>query len=371
MVKFRVTKDYTFNLLLNIKNLLKAFLEGIIMVDFTNKHLATIEDFLAESIKQSAILSEEDLDSKEIVFQLSEEVRLKQFRWSDSSIVCVPNVVRIVLPETKASKVEEIEMLFAAPAFTKTLTDYLESSKFHLVLPIRTEVELVSKGSSRLIYSAGRCLLALDWPLPEEAENFNVVIDDIKKKVLEVQERKPQIPLIGRLTSLNADVYQNNYFLTKEITYIGRLRTVRDDQTGQFLRKNDFVFSQLEDPEAIGNSVSRQHAKIEFRDNSFVLVDQGSANSTVIERREQGAPITAIVTGASGAKLQDGDIIILGSARLRFNIVESIDKNVFVLQQGQDLIAKKLERGLPKQTFKISAIYLPEELKNELDKNKS
>lgn len=337
------------------------------MVDFTNKHLAMIEDFLAESIKHSSLLSEEDIDSKEIVFQLSEEVRLKQFRWADN-IVCVPNVVRIVLLETKANKVEEIEMLFAAPAFTKTLTDYLESSKFHLVLPIRTEVELVSKGSSRLMYSAGRCMLRLDWPLPEEAENFNVVIDDVKKKVLEVQERKPQIPLVGRLTSLNADVYQNNYFITKEITYIGRLRVVRDDQTGKFLRRNDFVFSQLEDPEATGNSVSRQHAKVEFRDSAFFLVDQGSANSTIIERREHGAPVTAIVAGNLGAALQDGDIIILGSARLRFNIVDNIDKNVFVLQQGQDLLARKLERGLPRRTFKISAIYLPEELQKELDK---
>jgi len=337
------------------------------MVDFTNKHLAVIEDFLAESIKHSSLLSEEDIDAKEIVFQISEEVRLKQFRWADN-IVCVPNVVRVVLLETKANKVEELEMLFAAPAFTKTLTDYLESNSFHLVLPIRTEVELVSKGSSRLMYSAGRCVLTLDWPLPEEAENFNVVIDDVKKKVLEVQERKPQIPLIGRLTSLNADVYQNNYFITKEITYIGRLRVVRDNETGKFLRRNDFVFAQLEDAEAIGNSVSRQQAKIEFRDNCFVLVDQGSANATIIERRLPGAPVTAIVTGVLGAKLEDGDIIILGSARLRFNIVDSIDKNVFALQQSQDLLAKKLERGVPKQTFKISAIYLPEEIKKELDK---
>ncbi len=337
------------------------------MVDFTNKHLAIIEDFLAESIKQSTLFSEQDIDAKEIVFQISEEVRLKQFRWAEN-IVCVPNVVRIVLLETKANKVEELEMLFTSPAFTKTLTDYLESNKFHLVLPIRTEVELVSKGSSRLMYSAGRCVLTLDWPLPEEAENFNVVIDDVKKKVLEVHQRKFQIPLIGRLTSLNADVYQNNYFITKEITYIGRLRVVRDSQTGEFLRRNDFVFAQLEDAEATGNSVSRQQAKIEFRDNSFVLIDQGSANATIIERRLHGAPVTAIVTGTPGAPLEDGDIIILGSARLRFNIVENIDKNVFVLQQSQDLLAKKLERGVPKKTFKISAIYLPEEIKDELNK---
>jgi len=336
------------------------------MVDFSNKYLATIEDFLTESIKHSSVISFDDLDVKEIVFQISEEVRLKQFRWADNT-VCVPNVVRILLLESKADKVEELEMLFNAPAFTKTLTDYLQSNNFHLILPIRTEVELVSKGSSRLMYSAGRCLLTLDWPLPEEAENIDVVIDDVKKKVLQVQERKPQISLIGRLTALNADVYQNNYFITKEITYIGRLRIVRDSETGKFLRRNDFVFAQLEDPEATGNSVSRQHAKIEFCDNAFILIDQGGANPTIIERKILGAPNVIAVTGTEGINLADGDTIILGSAKVRFNFVESIDKNTFVLQQNQDLLAKKLERGLPKQTFKISALYLPEEIKHQLN----
>ncbi len=336
------------------------------MVDFSNKYLATIEDFLNESIKHSTLLSLDDLDPKEIVFQISEEVRLKQFRWTDNSI-CVPNVVRVFLLENKANKVEELEMLFSAPAFTKTLTSYLESNNFHLILPIRIEIELVSKGSSHLMYSAGRCLLNLDWPLAEEAENFNVLVDDVKKKVLEVQERKPKIPLIGRLAALNADVYQNNFFITKEITYLGRLRIVRNTETGQFLRRNDFVFSQLEDPEAIGNSVSRQHAKIEFRNNEFVLIDQGSANSTAIERRVQGSSIITKVD-EEGVSLQDADIIILGSARVKFNIVESIDKNAFVLQQNQDLLARRLEKGLARKTFKISALYLPEEIKDKLDK---
>lgn len=335
------------------------------MVDFSNKYLAIIEDFLSESIKHSLLLSLDDLDPKEIVFQLSEEVRLKQFRWTDNS-VCVPNVVRVFLLENKASKVEELEMLFSAPAFTKTLTSYLESNNFHLVLPIRTEIELVSKGSSHLMYSAGRCLLNLDWPLPEEAENFDVLVDDVKKKVLEVQERKPQVPLIGRLTALNADVYQNNFFITKEITYLGRLRIVRNSETGQFLRRNDFVFSQLEDPEAIGNSVSRQHAKIEFHNGGFILIDQGSANSTAIERRVNSNPVITKVSGTDGVSLQDGDTIILGSARVKFNIVESIDRNAFVLQQSQDLLARRLEKGLARKTFKISALYLPEEIKDKL-----
>src|ERR1051326_1399808 len=192
------------------------------MVDFSNKYLAQIEEFLTDSVNNSATLSMADLDPKEIVFQLAEEVRIKQFSWTNN-MICVPNVVRILLLEAKADKTEDIEMLFSAPIFINSMTGYLEENNFHLIMPIRVEVELISKGNSRAMYCEGRCLLSLDWPLAEEPEIVDVVIDDIKKQVLEVQARKPQIPLVARLTALNADVYRNNFYITKEITYLGRL----------------------------------------------------------------------------------------------------------------------------------------------------
>ncbi|MEW6730897.1 MAG: FHA domain-containing protein [Acidobacteriota bacterium] len=325
------------------------------MVDFSNRYLASIEEYLIDALSNNPMLSTTDIDPKEIVFQLAEEVRTKRFSWQDNT-TCVPNVVRIFLLEEKADLTEEIEMLFSTPSFTKLLTSYMEESGCHLLMPIRVEVELASKGSSRMMYCVGRCVLTLDWPLAEEAELINIVIDNIRKQILEVQERQPAIPLIGRLTALNADVYRNNFFITKEITYLGRLRVVRDSENGRFLRRNDFVFAQLDDPKAVNNSVSRQHAKIEFRDNSFYLSDQGSANCTAIERGRTGSLSAIPVTVGTGAELRDNDIILLGSARVRFNIVDRIDTAALVLQQDQDRLARKLERGTAMSTMKLPAI---------------
>lgn len=321
------------------------------MADFSNPHLTQIIDFLTESLNHHTVLSESDIDAREIVFQIGQEVRRSQVKWTDG-MVCVPNVVRILLLEEKADKTEAIEMLFSSPTFINHLTEYLQEEQLHLIMPLRVEVELVSKGSSRLMYSAGRCLLQLDWPLAEEADLVNIVIDDIKKQVLEVQERKPQIPMVARLTALNVDVYRNNFYITKEITYLGRLRVVRDSETGRFLRRNDFVFSQLEDPKAVNNSISRQHAKIEFRKNAFYLVDQGSANSTAVERGKTGAFKTFGAT-KEGIELQDGDILLLGSARVRFNITDHVDTAAVVLQREQDRLAEKLERSAPQKTTKL------------------
>jgi len=324
------------------------------MVDFSNKHLTTIEEFLEDSIKNNPSLNSADLDPKEIVFQLAEEVRLKQFRWTDN-MICIPNVIRILLLEEKADKIEELEMLFSSPTFVNSFAGYVEENDYRLLMPERVEVELRSKGSSSMMYCAGRSVLTLDWPLPEEAETVDIVIDEVKKQILQVQERKPQIPLIGRLMALNADVYRNNFFVTTEITYMGRLRVVRDERD-RFLRRNDFVFAQLEDNQAISNSVSRRHAKIEFHQNSFYLVDQGSANCTAVERAQDGAPIAIPVTGTRGAELKDGDIILLGSARIRFNIVDQIDMTNFAKQKYQAQVAEKRERSTPMATLKVPAI---------------
>ena len=324
------------------------------MVDFSNKHLTTIEEFLEDSIKNNPSLNSADLDPKEIVFQLAEEVRLRQFRWTDN-MICIPNVIRILLLEEKADKIEELEMLFSSPTFVNSFAGYVEENDYRLLMPERVEVELRSKGSSSMMYCAGRSVLTLDWPLPEEAETVDIVIDEVKKQILQVQERKPQIPLIGRLMALNADVYRNNFFVTTEITYMGRLRVVRDERD-RFLRRNDFVFAQLEDNQAISNSVSRRHAKIEFHQNSFYLVDQGSANCTAVERAQDGAPIAIPVTGTRGAELKDGDIILLGSARIRFNIVDQIDMTNFAKQKYQAQVAEKRERSTPMATLKVPAI---------------
>lgn len=317
------------------------------MIDFSNPHLAKIEALINRTIEHSSTLHPEDLDAKEIIFQLGEELRTKKVHWQES-MVCVPNVLRILMHEDKADREEDVEMLFNSPDLLNPLTLYLAEQGLHILMPLRTEVELLSRGSSRLMYTTGRIALTMDWPLAEEAEMLDIMIDDIKKQILTIQERKPSIPQVARLTALNADVYRNNYLITKEITHIGRLRMVRDE-AGKFIRSNDFVFAQLEDPQAVGNSVSRSHARIEYRDGGFWLSDQGSANQTWIERDRQQILVEKPL------QLEDADILIFGSARVRFNILEKIDLHELAMQQAQRRTAAKVERGTPMKTIKMEA----------------
>lgn len=318
------------------------------MIDFSNPHLAQIEALINRTIERSNTLLPEDMDAKEIIFQLGEELRTKQVHWQDNTI-CVPNVLRILMHEDKADREEDVEMLFNSPDLLNLLTLYLAEQKLHILMPLRTEIELLSRGSSRLMYTTGRIALTLDWPLAEEAEVLDILIDDIKKQILAIQERKPSIQHVARLTALNADVYRNNYLITKELTHIGRLRMARDSETGRFIRSNDFVFAQLEDPQAIGNSVSRRHARIEYRDGKFWLSDQGSANQTWIERGGERMLVE------KAEPLEDADILVFGSARVRFNILDKVDLYELAMQQAQQRTAAKVERGAPMKTIKMQA----------------
>ncbi len=54
---------------------------------------------------------------------------------------------------------------------------------------------------------------------------------------------------------------------------------------------------------------SRQHAKLQRRDNSFVLIDVGSANGTQVNRHD-----------VERTELQDGDVIRIGETQLLFKV---------------------------------------------------
>ncbi|MCS6886437.1 MAG: FHA domain-containing protein [Acidobacteriota bacterium] len=317
------------------------------MIDFSNPYLAQIEAIINKAVESSSTILAEDIDAKEIIYQLGEELRIKRVTWTDG-LVCVPNVLRILMYEDKANREEDVERLFNSAELLNLLTLYLAEQKLHILMPLRAETELLSRGSSRLMYSTGRITLTLDWPLAEEADVLDIVIDDVKKQILAVQERKPAIPQVGRLMALNADVYRNNFLITKEITYIGRMRVVRDE-SGMFVRKNDFVFSQVDDAEAISNSVSRSHARIEYRNGKFWLSDLGSANRTWIERGEQKILVE------KPEALEDGDILVLGKARVKFNILDQLDLKELALQQAAQRTISKVERRTPMKTTIIQA----------------
>ena len=94
---------------------------------------------------------------------------------------------------------------------------------------------------------------------------------------------------------------------------LGRCTHVRDSRN-QLVRTNHVAFADSDD--ALNRTVSRRHAHLEYApgEKAFRVYDDGSEQGTAVSR---GGRTIAVPPGARGVRLQPGDEILLGNARLR------------------------------------------------------
>ena len=118
------------------------------------------------------------------------------------------------------------------------------------------------------------------------------------------------------LTVTHGVAVQQCYTFTSSPIAIGRGEEVRDSRQ-RLLRTNDLVFA--EGGGDVNDTVSRRHARIEHDEASgtFRVYDDGSAQGTSVVRQGRGIPVPR---GTRGTRLQSGDEIVLGQARVRVNI---------------------------------------------------
>jgi hypothetical protein len=116
-----------------------------------------------------------------------------------------------------------------------------------------------------------------------------------------------------RLTIVNGSADKPAYTLTLDRINLGRCANVRDNQN-HLIRINDVVFK--DGGGGINDTVSRRHAHIDYSDatGDFRLFDDRSAHGTTVVRN--GKTI-AVPAGSRGVRLQSGDEVVLGEARLR------------------------------------------------------
>src|SRR5262245_3448508 len=121
------------------------------------------------------------------------------------------------------------------------------------------------------------------------------------------------------LTITNGSGEQPAYALTLDRVNLGRCVEVRD-RRNRLLRTNHVVFSDAA-AGAINDTVSPAHAHIDCLTNGERrLFDDRSSHGTSIVRN--GKTIT-VPAGSRGVRLQSGDEIVLGEARLRLLIRDS------------------------------------------------
>ena len=98
---------------------------------------------------------------------------------------------------------------------------------------------------------------------------------------------------------------------------LGRCAAIRDSRH-RLIRTNQVAF--VERGSEVNQSVSRRHAHISYEpaSGSFRLHDDGSEHGTGIVR---GGRTLAVQRGARGVRLESGDEIVLGDARVRVRFV--------------------------------------------------
>jgi hypothetical protein len=117
------------------------------------------------------------------------------------------------------------------------------------------------------------------------------------------------------LTITNGSGEQPAYAITLDRVNLGRCAEVRDSRN-RLLRTNHVVFSDAAG--AINDTVSRAHAHIDcFTNGERRLFDDRSSHGTSIVRNGKTISVPA---GSRGVRLQSGDEVVLGEARLRLLI---------------------------------------------------
>src|SRR5207245_4681883 len=104
-------------------------------------------------------------------------------------------------------------------------------------------------------------------------------------------------------------------FMARRID-LGRGAEVRDSRN-RLIRTNHVAFA--EGSGDVNQSVSRKHAHIGYASRDYRLYDDGSAHGTSIVRTGKAVAVPA---GSRGVRLQSGDEIVLGEARVRIRFDE-------------------------------------------------
>jgi hypothetical protein len=152
------------------------------------------------------------------------------------------------------------------------------------------------------------------WLEPEFAIEFDRVADEepaVEEAVAEAEHLK--------LTVVGGTAEKPAYTFSPGAINLGRCADVRDSRH-RLLRTNHVAFTDAATD--TNHTVSRRHAHIAYSaaTRDYRVHDDGSTHGTSVVRH--GKTI-AVPSGVRGVRLQSGDEIVLGDARLRVRIVRA------------------------------------------------
>jgi hypothetical protein len=156
-----------------------------------------------------------------------------------------------------------------------------------------------------------------DWSAPDVNVEFERVDAPPPEPVPDAPPPVEEPPPAVEIEIAAGEAEQPSYSFQFARIDLGRCAQVRDHRN-HLLRSNHVAFADTDD--AINRTVSRRHAHLEYSaaENAFRVCDDGSEQGTVVAR---GGRTIAVPPGARGVRLQAGDEVLLGHARLRVRVV--------------------------------------------------
>jgi serine/threonine protein kinase len=293
----------------------------------SSEYLRKIEQMMLNSIRNNPILSQQDINIREFLRQLAEQFSARRV-WQDDDYY-VPHLVTIRVPRTTNERLETFELLFQSIYFTANLYNYLDEIGYKLMAKLKVEIEIADD-----IGAQQGVQLHIDWPNVQEIANGLDPVIQITPERIVANRPAIQISRVALLQSINAHAHNDQFLIIRPLTYLGRFRNVMNHNSGELVRRNDFAFLQSSEPNSANMSISRQHARIEFRDGNFFIYDLASLNGTIIQRR-RGAGFQELRIGADdpvGERLCDKDIIQLGLAMISFELIDGMRINELIEQ---------------------------------------
>lgn len=213
------------------------------------------------------------------------------------------NVVRVRVvagPKEREARARIAAVLDGPPALAERIIERLRSTGCS-VKAVTTDV----------IFERSR---GADWP----SSDFHVEFDQIAATVPPAAAPEPASESAAgalrpiRLTVIKGVAEQRAYVFKGGRIDMGRRAEVFDDRQ-RLIRTNNVPFVEGDDANA---SVSRRHAHIDYAEaqGCYRLWDDRSAHGTSIIRNGRTIRVPA---GARGMRLEAGDEIVLGAARLK------------------------------------------------------
>lgn len=157
------------------------------------------------------------------------------------------------------------------------------------------------------------------WSAPDVHVEFDRVDTPVPEPLAEAEPAPPPVeepPPAVEIEVAAGEAEQPAYSFQFARIDLGRCTHVRD-RRNQLVRTNHVAFADTDD--AINRTVSRRHAHLHYSasERAFRLYDDGSEQGTAVSR---GGRTIAVPPGARGVRLQPGDEILLGNARLRVRV---------------------------------------------------